>query len=323
MTLRSICAAATFLLSMASFGQPTPNPALLVGEKSGALMAIIDPASMEIVARVPANPNPHEIATDGAHAYISNSRSQAITVIDLKAQQQVEGIDLHPLGAIHSLVMAAGKLYFANEMARTIGRYDPDAKTIDWVLGTGIPRAHMITLADDASQIFATSISGAFAAIIERPEEEGDWMVTRVHTGPRAEGLDLSPDGRELWVANVNDSTISVIDVEAKREIDKINLPTTFSNRLKFTLDGRYVLVSDLRGREVLVLDAATRQEVKWIDVEGGSEGILMEPSGSRAFVAVSTAGTVVAIDLKSLAVVGKTGELNNPDGMAWAVLQP
>ena len=60
----------------------------------------------------------------------------------------------------------------------------------------------------------------------------------------------------------MNDSTISVIDVASKHEVEKIKLPTTFSNRLKFTLDGKYVFVSELRGTEILVLNATTRQEV-------------------------------------------------------------
>ena len=103
------------VLAQCALAQSTPNPALLVGEKSGAALAIIDPVSLDIVAQVPANPNPHEVATDGVYAYVSNSGANKITVIDLKKQEQVEGIDLRPIGPIHSLEMAAGKLYFANE----------------------------------------------------------------------------------------------------------------------------------------------------------------------------------------------------------------
>ena len=310
-------------LMQVSLAQTTPNPALLVGEKSGAALAIVDPATLQVVAHVPANPNPHEVATDGVYAYVSNSRAKAITVIDLATQKQVEGIDLFPLGAIHSLVMAGGKLYFANESARTIGRYDPASKKMDWVLGTGIPRTHMITLPEDASRIYATSMSPGSAAIIEKPQgEEGsssDWRITTIPTGPRAEGLDVSPDGREFWVNNVNERTISVIDVSSKKEVAKIELPTVFSNRLKFTQDGRYVFVAELRGTAMLVLDAATRGEVKRIELGGGSEGLLMTPDGKHAFVAVSTANKVAKIDLNTLTVVGEIHGLNNPDGMAWA----
>jgi YVTN family beta-propeller protein len=296
---------------------------LLIGEKSGAMLAIVDPASLHIVAHVPANPNPHEVATDGRYAYVSNSRAGAVTVIDLATRQQVEGIDLFPVGAIHALVMASGKLYFASEASRIISRYDPATKKIDWVLGTGIPRPHTITLSEDAGRIFAASTSGGLAAILEQPlsadGQPGDWVITRIPTGPRAEGLDLSPDGRELWVNNVDERTISIIDVAARREVEQIELPTNFSNRLKFTLDGRYVFVSELRGEALLVLDAATRGEVRRIDVGGGTEGLLMTPDGKRLFAAVSTANKVVAIDLETLKVVGEIPGLDNPDGMAWA----
>src|SRR5690625_4762048 len=98
---------------------PTPSPALLVGEKSGARMAIVSPESLEFVAQVPANPNPHDIATDGTYAYVSNSGARSITVIDLESQQQVEGIDMRPLSPTHGLWVAQGKLYFANEQSRT------------------------------------------------------------------------------------------------------------------------------------------------------------------------------------------------------------
>jgi YVTN family beta-propeller protein len=328
--LRTLTAAvcATVLIVSPGWAQTTPNPALLVGEKSGASLAIVDPATLEVVAHVPANENPHEVATDGTFAYISNSGADAITVIDLAAQQQADGIDLRPMGEIHGLVVAAGKLYFANETARTIGRYDPATREIDWVLGTGVPLAHMIAVSPDGSRIFATSMSAGAVAIIEEPPgasggqtrgRRNEWTITVVPTGPRAEGLDLSPDGTELWVNNVGDSTISVIDLAAKREVATIEIPTSYSNRLKFTPDGRYVFVADLQGDEIVILDAQTRTQVERIDVGGGTEGLQMSPDGSRAFVAVSPAGKVAVIDIETLAVVGEITGLNNPDGMAWA----
>ena len=298
--------------------QETPNPALLVGEKSGAALAIVDPETLEIIAHVPANDNPHEVATDGTFAYVSNSRATKMTVIDLNTQKQVEGVDLMPLGPIHSIEMAADKLYIGHEQSRVISRFNPETGEIERALGTGIPSMHMIRPTEDDQYIFATSTSEGSAAIIERTD--GGWHITRIPTGPRAEGLDVSPDGRELWVNNVNEKTISVIDVASKKEVEKITLPTTFSNRLKFTLDGRYVFVAELQDSWFLVLDAKTRKEVKRIEVGGGSEGILIAPDGKRVFVAVSRANKVVVVDLETLTITGEIPGLNNPDGMAWAV---
>ena len=46
----------------------------------------------------------------------------------------------------------------------------------------------------------------------------------------------------------------------------------------------------------------------------------LMDPDGSRAFVAVSGGNKVVVVDLKSLSVTREITPLGQPDGMAWAV---
>ena len=52
----------------------TPSKALLVLEKNGTQLAIIDPMSLKIVAKLPAGQDPHEViaSADGKLAYISN-----------------------------------------------------------------------------------------------------------------------------------------------------------------------------------------------------------------------------------------------------------
>src|ERR1700753_1105461 len=70
----AICAAAMMFVAATTISAQTPSPALLVLEKSDNAMAMVDPASMKVVARVPAGTDPHEIvaSTDGRVAYISN-----------------------------------------------------------------------------------------------------------------------------------------------------------------------------------------------------------------------------------------------------------
>src|ERR1700733_6786435 len=84
----------------------TPSPALLVLEKSDRSLAIVDPGSLKIVARVAAGEDPHEIVAspDGKVAYISNyggsdSKLNTISVVDLIAQKPLAPIHL---GALHS-----------------------------------------------------------------------------------------------------------------------------------------------------------------------------------------------------------------------------
>ena len=110
-----------------------------------------------------------------------------------------------------------------------------------------------------------------------------DWNETVVPVGHGSEGFDLSPDQKEIWVANAQDGTISIIDYAAKKVIDTLHSDTRGANRLKFTPDGKHVLVSLLGNPDLVILDAPTRKVIKRIPIGTGAAGILIEPNGSRA----------------------------------------
>jgi YVTN family beta-propeller protein len=327
----------------------TPPSALLVLEKAQNTLVIVDPVALKIVARVPAGNDPHEVAVgdDGRTAYISNYGGlgglggSTISVVDLVAQKPLAPIDLGALRSPHGLAFANGKLYFTAEGAKVVGRYDPSNHRIDWVVGTGQDRTHMVVVSNDAKTIFTSNVSSATVSIIEQrvaqmpaagprpggapapPRGRGgppraDWHVTNVAVGRGSEGFDLSPEGRELWVANAQDQTVSVIDV-AERKVVQTLPSTKAANRLKFTLDGRYVFVSDLASNEMLVIDAKARKEFKRIPLAGNSEGILMSPDGTRAYTTLNSRDAVAVIDLKSMSVVGEVKTGKGPDGLAWA----
>jgi YVTN family beta-propeller protein len=140
--------------------------------------------------------------------------------------------------------------------------------------------------------------------------------------GRGSEGFDVTPDGKELWAANAQDGTISIIDVAGKMVTQTLAANVRGANRLKFTLDGKRAFVSSLGGQDVAVFDVGTRQEVKRIKVGHGAAGILMQPDGERVFVACSPDNYVVAIDLATLAVTGHIDAGQEPDGLAWATLR-
>lgn len=145
-----------------------------------------------------------------------------------------------------------------------------------------------------------------------------DWNETVVRVGNGSEGFDVSPDGREIWVANAQDGTLSVVSLPDRRVVQTLHVNTPGANRLKFTPDGRMVLVSS--GPELVVLDAAARTVNKRIPVGHGSAGVLIEPGGARAFVACGPDNSVAVVDLNLLKVIGHVDAGGEPDGMAWAV---
>jgi YVTN family beta-propeller protein len=323
-----------FLLGANFAAAQTPSPALLVLEKSDSMLAIVDPASLQIVARVPAGPDPHEIvaSADGKLAYISNyggadSALNTISVIDLVGRKALPPINLGALRSTHGLAFAGGKLYFTAETNKVIGSYDPATQSVDWVLGTGQDRTHMVLVSESLDRIFTSNVSSGTISIIEENAVTAGggprktWRVTNVAAGHGTEGFDVSPDGKELWAANAQDATVTIIDVASKRVTQTLPISVRGANRLKFTPDGTRVLMSGLgggAGSNLVVLEAATRKEVKKFDLGGSSAGILIVPDGSRAYVAVSGKDKVAVVDLKSLEVSGYVSTGKQPDGLGW-----
>ena len=354
--MRPLC---HFLLVGAAAGsllhaESTAREALLVLSKGDHTLAVVDASSLRVVARVPVGNDPHEViaASDGKLAYVSNYGSGAynsLAVVDLIAQKALAAIDLGPLRGPHGLVFVGEKTWFTAEGAKAIGSYDPAKKKVDWILGTGQNRTHMIFVSQDLKQIFTTNVSSGTVSIIEKSTRRGrdfgpppgsgpqagggpplgpggphgpmgvpggDWDETIVAVGRGGEGFDVSPNGKEIWVANAQDGTVSIIDVATKKVTE--TLPPNFrgANRLKFTPDGKYVLISASR---LAILDSANHKEIKRLDNVHSDAGIQMNPDGTRAYVSCNRDGYVAVIDLKTLKMTGRIGAGPQPDGLAWA----
>lgn len=335
--------------------EATPAVSLLALSKSDQTLAIVDPATNRVIARMPSGPDPHEVeaSSDGRFAYISNYGGGAyntIGVIDLVAQKALAAIDLGALKGPHGLMFVGGKLYFTVEGSKAIGSYDQASGKIDWILGTGQNRTHMVWVTQDQKRIVTSNVASATMTIIEKTAGGGgrgpggppppgggrgpggppppgggrgprqDWEETIVPVGRGAEGFDVSPDGRELWAANAQDGTISIVDPAGKKVLQTLDENVNGANRLKFTPDGKRVFVTTLNGPDLVVLDVATRKPVKRVTTGKGAAGILMRPDGAVAYLGCTPDNYVAIVDLKTLEVTGHIDVGPQPDGLAWAV---
>ena len=329
----------------------SPQKVLLALSKHDHTLAIVDPATMRVIARAPVGPDPHEViaSSDGKTAYVSiygGGRYHALSVVDLVAHTALPDIDTGALNGPHGLAFAGGKVWFTAEGAKAIASYDPATSRIDWIMGTGQNRTHMIYITGDENQIYTTNVASATVSIVEKstlpppgpppgePPPSGaassqppggnqprtDWNQIVIPVGKGAEGFDVSPDGRELWTANAQDGTLSIIDIATKKVILTVDAKVVSANRLKFTPDGRLVLISSLRNGDLVIYDAKSRKEFKRVNIGHGAAGILVDPDGSRAFVACTPDNYLSIVDLKTFAVTGHLDVGGEPDGLAWAM---
>jgi DNA-binding beta-propeller fold protein YncE len=325
---------------------------LLVLSKGDHTLAIVDPQTLRVLGRTGIGPDPHEViaSADGRFAYVSNYGGGAyntIAVVDLKACKTLSPIDLGPLRGPHGLAYVGGKLWFTAEAAKAIGRYDPGMNKVDWILGTGQNRTHMIYVTPDLKRIYTTNVSSGTVTIIQksvapllpgpppgapgppiggthRPPRGpmgppgGDWDEAQVPVGRSSEGFDVTPDGKQLWAADAQTGAVSIVDLQTARVLETLDVGAKGANRLKFTPDGKLVLISSLSGTGLIILDRASHKEVKRLPTPRGAAGIQMQPDGSRAFVSCTGEGFVAVVDLKTLTITNHIDAGPEPDGLTW-----
>src|SRR3990170_3097686 len=157
-----------FLLSLihlpaGSGAQSTPKRSLLALSKANHTLSIVDPATLKVIARVPVGEDPHEVvaSTDGKTAYVciyGGGSLHEINVIDLVAQKPLRTIDTRPLFGPHDIAFVNGKAWFTAEGSKAVGRYDPATGKLDWSMGTGEDRTHMLHVTADGKRIYTTNM---------------------------------------------------------------------------------------------------------------------------------------------------------------------
>ncbi|HUN25497.1 MAG TPA: cytochrome D1 domain-containing protein [Steroidobacteraceae bacterium] len=324
--------------------EATPANALLATSKGDHTLAIVDPLSDAVVAKMPIGPDPHEVIADadGRTAYVSNmgnSSFHRIDVLDLIGQRALAPIDTGPLTGVHGLAISSGKLWFTAQGAMAIARLDLASRQVDWIMGTGQSWTHMLVLTPDLKRIYATNVmSGSlsifaleqarnlpFAPRSRAPRPPAGvrpplvWVHTLVATERGAEGVDLSPDGKEVWTASSASGRVYVIDTAARKLAHVLDAKAIGANRVKFTHDGRRVLISSLRTGDVLIYDAKARTEIKRMHVGRGCAGVLVAPDDRRAYVACTSDNYVAVLDMGTMALVDRIDVGPQPDGLAWA----
>ena len=296
-------------LTLSVAAQPTPSSALLVLSKQDHTLAIVDPADIE---RGGAHSGRRRSARSGrlrrrTHRLRLELRLRHVSYPYRDRSGRPESrrplSTWAPCAVRTDFDFVADKVWFTAEAAKVIGSYDPATDKIDWIMGTGQNRTHMIYVFPDCEahpdhqcefgdgdHSGEDRRPGGYAA---RPSSRGtsagsrqacpggpppgppggDWNETVIPVGRGSEGFDVSPDGKEAWVANAGDGTISVIDIDAKKVTATLAANARGANRLKFTPDGKLVLIS--AGPELVIFDVATQKEVKRLTIGHGSGGVL------------------------------------------------
>lgn len=321
---------------------PTPRPSndlLAVVNKSDNSISVLDASTGKLKWTAPAESGPHEaeVLADGKIVAVSdygraNAPGQMISLVELSTGKSVGRVDLGPGARPHGLAaLKDGRLLVTSEGKKELVIVDPKTAKVVSRIPTGRALSHMVAASPDGKRAYVSSIRDGVVTVIDIP----GGVAGDVPTGKGAEGIDVTPDGREVWVTNREANTISVIDTKTLKVAATIQAGK-FPIRVKITPDGRRAVVTFTESGDVGIFDVATRAEVKRIALGrdavaasgarvfqgkfGASPapvGVLIAPDGKRAFIAATHADVIVVLDLESFRVLDAWNAGKEPDGLA------
>lgn len=231
-----------------------PGDLVFTADEAGSTISRLDLASGEVIrVAVPIAPHNVQLSVDGRWLYAVGAEPAG------------------PEGHAHS--GGRGRLIVFRAVALDLG----PVASID----VGPHPAHVVADAADAFAYVTEASSDKVVAV----DLAAGTVADRIATGRYPHGLRLSPDGGELYVANVRGNSVSVVSTTRRREVARIpvgRMPV----QVAFAPDGGRVYVSLKGDNKVAAIDRAQRRVVARWPTGRGPVQVHVTPDGGQLWVA-------------------------------------
>ncbi|MCC9066782.1 beta-propeller fold lactonase family protein [Arthrobacter cryoconiti] len=136
-----------------------------------------------------------------------------------------------------------------------------------------------------------------------------------VVVGPGAFGTSVSPDGKTLYVNNEAHSSVTRVDIAARRAVDVLTGFSQPRQGIQASPDGKQVFVTNFQGDKVTVIDVASWKIVREISGFSKIRGISVSPDGGTLYAANSGRNSVSVVDTATGAISQDIAVGNDPYG--------
>jgi DNA-binding beta-propeller fold protein YncE len=322
--MKRLLCAALVAAAPASAQVPGLTGTLIVTNKSPSTATIIDVGSGRTLATLPTGQGPHEVAvsSDGRYAVVTDYSGQpgrTLTVIDVPALRVARTIDLGQYTRPHGIVFLPGDSLVAvtSEASQNVVVVNVVEGKISKAIGTQGQGSHMVGATADGSRAYTGNIGSN--TVSELDLRTGQF--TRSWNVPdQPEAINVSPDGREVWVGSNSTGKVTVIGVGGTPQAVTAAEGFGWPYRVFFSPDARTVMIPDLRAEELRFIDRVSKRELSRIKLAGGGpQGITSTADGRYLFQSLSKEGRVAIVQTGSApSVAGHLNAGNTPDGVAY-----
>lgn len=311
-------------LALSAVPPRAPSDIVLTSNQLGASSTILDAATRTALATIPTGEGPHEVTAspDGRIAVVSNYGNgqvigSSLTVIDLSTRTVRATISLGEYRRPHAMSFLPDARFLAvtSETNQAIVIVDLDSSKVVGAIPTTQLTSHMLAVRKDGRVGFTANIrSGSITEIDLAARTTGRVLPVATNT----EGIGVTPDGAEVWVASRDQNKVFVVSTRAWKVTDTLDAPG-LPYRVGVTPNGKIALVTNPGANVVRMFDVATKKELAAVAMPEGAQpvGIAITSDGATAYISCQGNDTVQIIDVAKRQIVGSMPTGRKPDGIA------
>lgn len=313
-----------------------PQQGLLVVNRSGHNVALVDSKRGNILKEIPVGIGPHEIAlsSDNRRAFVANYGSypkphqRAISSKELRwmdePQNTVTKIDLSdhstqtfsiPGSVSHHGILTNrdGSLFWVTaEKDGVVKEIDGTTGEVQKIYST-MPGSHIIRSTANYDYLFVANIESNTVTAINRLNEE----IWHIATPKNPEGMEVSPDGRHLWVLCNGAQQAVLINLQTLVIDHYLDTQGKFPIKLTFINDE--VWIANVASKNISIFDRQSRAFKTHISLETTPLSIIA--AYGQVFVTLPRKNLVRQFDPVSRQILGEFSTGIEPDGMVPLLL--
>ncbi|MGA1844614.1 MAG: beta-propeller fold lactonase family protein [bacterium] len=280
------------------------NSVVILDRFSGATLGVIS---------VGAKPRGIVIHPDGTRAYIANSGSDSISVMDTLTSEIIDTIFLGLGVAPEGIAMTpdGGLLITANKDSDNVSLIDPGSQRIIEHIPVGLSPSR-VAVSPWGDWAYVTNTRSDTLSFIDLNIRR---ITATVSMRPGPVGLASSPDGDGIYVACRGSDVLQVVDANLKRVIHA--LPTN-GGPIDVVLDhkrGR-IYVADSLSNDVCILIESMNMKERCIPVGESPNTMALDDARRLLYVVNQGDGTVSIIDLGRQRIVDTIRAGSKPWGI-------
>lgn len=255
----------------------------------------------------------------GPYAYIPDTASGSLSVIDIKSRKLINSILVGPFFSIRPLAVTpdGGRIYVSDISSDNLFVVDVRTNTVASVPSSFYVLGNIATAPDGrhvyvVSYFYDVSCGCASGGAVSVIETSTNALAARIRVGENPGGIAVAPDGKRAYVTSDSSTgSVSVIDLLTNAVVGN---PTPVGDgpySLAVAPDGKRIYVGNIRSNSVSVIDVATNKVSDNIPVGPNPTAVAVTPDGKRLYVVNGhygsnpDFGTVSVIDTVTNYVIG------------------